>query len=204
MLNFKTIKIITAPPLLCMFWVHILFLIALWEIQTGRRLKIPDHCMSIWYANYNCQLDKSTQCRASKVLIDDNCNQGKDDYSDIQESSYFWCATKSCNVMCALGALITKTSCFCLNTVQYIYVVVKINVQRVFYNGRSPKRHVLEKFVRISGVYVHMGIRRSKHRHNCLFWQLSIDCSLITLSRLQITESPHMQNVSIFHLKFGV
>ncbi len=89
MLNFKTIKIITAPPLLCMFRVDILFLIALWEIQTERRLKTPDHCMSIWYAHYNSQLDKSTQYHASKVLIDDNCNQGKDDY----KSSYFWCAT---------------------------------------------------------------------------------------------------------------
>ncbi len=39
---------------------------------------------------------------------------------------------------------ISITSYFCLNTAQYIHVVV--------FNGYS---RVLEKFVRISGVYVH-------------------------------------------------
>ncbi len=59
--------------------------------------------------------------------------------------------------MCALGALITITSHFCLNTAQYIHIVEYSE----FYNGCS---RVLEKFARISGVYVHMGIRRSKQR----------------------------------------
>ncbi len=43
---------------------------------------------------------------------------------------------------------ITLTSYFCLNTAQYIHVVEY--TQQVFYNGCSC---VLEKFMRISGVY---------------------------------------------------
>ncbi len=58
--------------------------------------------------------------------------------------------------MCALGALITITSYLCLNTAQYIHVV---EYSECFNNGYS---RVLEKFVRISGVHVHMGIRCSK------------------------------------------
>ncbi len=57
------------------------------------------------------------------------------------------------NCVCALS--ITLTSYFCLNTAQYIHVVEYSE----FYNGCSC---VLEKFMRISGDYVHTGIRRSK------------------------------------------
>ncbi len=35
---------------------------------------------------------------------------------------YYWCANEPC--MCALDALITITSYFCLNTVQYIHIVL--------------------------------------------------------------------------------
>ncbi len=59
--------------------------------------------------------------------MDDICNQGKDDYSDIQEL----CMRRvsiiieaQTNLIYALGALFTKTSYFCLNTTQYIHVVV--------------------------------------------------------------------------------
>ncbi len=51
------------------------------------------------------------------------------------------------NCVCALS--ITLTSYFCLNTAQYIHIV-------------EYTECLLEKFVRISGVYVHTGIRRSK------------------------------------------
>lgn len=69
MLHFKTIKKITAP--LC-------------EIQTEQRLKLPTAACA--YANYSSRLDKASQCRSSKVLRDDDCSQGKDDYSGIQGS----------------------------------------------------------------------------------------------------------------------
>ncbi len=42
---------------------------------------------------------------------------------------------------------------------EYSSVYSRSWMQRVFYNGCS---YVLEKFVRISGVYVHTGIRHSK------------------------------------------
>ncbi len=58
--------------------------------------------------------------------------------------------------MCALVSLITITSHFCLNTAQYIHIV---EYSECFINRCS---RVLEKFVRISGVYVHTGIRLSK------------------------------------------
>ncbi len=87
--------------------------------------------------------------------MDDYCNQGKDDNSDIQNRAlgvrYNWCANKPC--MCALDHyniifLLKYSSVYSLSW-----------LQQVFYYGCS---HVLEKFVRISGVYVHTGIRRSK------------------------------------------
>ncbi len=55
---------------------------------------------------------------------------------------YKWCANELCT--CALGSLI-----FLL---EYSSVYSCSWIQRVFYNGCSC---VLEKFVRISGVYVH-------------------------------------------------
>ncbi len=42
---------------------------------------------------------------------------------------------------------------------EYSSVYSRSWIQRVFYNGCS---RVLEKFLKISGVYVHTGIRRSK------------------------------------------
>ncbi len=87
--------------------------------------------------------------------MDDYCNQGKADYSDMQDCAlgmhyvrYKWCANEQS--MIALGSLI-----FLLD---YSSVYSHSWIQRVFYNGCSR----LLKFVRISGVYVHMGIRCSK------------------------------------------
>ncbi len=60
--------------------------------------------------------------------MDDYYNQGKADYSDIQDRAlgmryvhYKLCANEPC--MCALGSLNTITSYFCLNTAQYIHIV---------------------------------------------------------------------------------
>ncbi len=41
--------------------------------------------MRIWYANYISRLDKESQCWASKVVTDEDFNQGKDNGSDIKE-----------------------------------------------------------------------------------------------------------------------
>ncbi len=90
--------------------------------------------------------------------MDDYCNQGEDDNSGIQNRAlgvryvrYNWCANKPC--MCALDHY---NIIFLL---EYSSVYSLSWLQRVFYYGCS---HVLEKFVRISGVYVHTGIRRFK------------------------------------------
>ncbi len=60
--------------------------------------------------------------------MDGDCNQGKDDYSDIQDRALGarcvrYLMRKRTVCMCAVGALITITSYFCLNTAQYIHVV---------------------------------------------------------------------------------
>ncbi len=67
--------------------------------------------MSIWYANYSSRLDKRCQCCTSKVLMNDDCNQGKADYNGRSRCircnyrcacvRYYWCANKR---VCALLA----------------------------------------------------------------------------------------------------
>ncbi len=87
-----------------------------------------NRCKSIWYANYSSQLDKRSQCPTNSQKFWQTTIVIKDDYSDIQDRAfgmrcvhYNWCANEPC--MCALSALITLTSYFCLNTAQYIHVV---------------------------------------------------------------------------------
>ncbi len=92
--------------------------------------------------------------------MDDDCNQGKDDYSDIQDRAlgtrcvrYYWCANEPC--MCAVGALITITSYFCLNIAQYIYVV---EYSECFIMDAC----VFWRSLWGSVVFMYMGIKRSK------------------------------------------
>lgn len=47
-----------------------------WNIQLA-----PEH----YDGKLRLSADEANQCLASKVLVDDDCNQGKDDCSDIQE-----------------------------------------------------------------------------------------------------------------------
>ncbi len=90
--------------------------------------------------------------------MDDDCNQGKDDYSDIQDCALGarrvrYLMRKRTVCMCALGALITITSYSCLNTAQYIHVV------------EYSKCFVMDAPVfwrSLRGSVVFMGIRRSK------------------------------------------
>ncbi len=55
-------------------------------------------------------MDKRSQCHTStQVLMDDYCNQGKDDYSDIQDRALgarYVRYDAQTNYMCALGSLI--------------------------------------------------------------------------------------------------
>ncbi len=60
--------------------------------------------------------------------MDDDCSQGKDDYSEIQDCALGarrvrYLMRKLTVYMCTLGTLITITSYFCLSTAQYIHVV---------------------------------------------------------------------------------
>ncbi len=89
------------------------------------------------------------------------------------------------NRVCALSE--HWSSYFCLNTVLYIHIAVKINVQQVFYNECSLKKHVLEKFVKISGVYLH--IRASDAPLSLVLTEFTDD----------IAEFPHIQ---LLHFSF--
>lgn len=66
--------------------------------------------------------------------MDDDCNQGKDDISGIQGS---YMGLRESNVIDVQPnhvysrTVITITSYFCMNTFQYIHVVLKIHVPRV-------------------------------------------------------------------------
>ncbi len=73
--------------------------------------------------------------------MDEYCNQGKEDYSDIQDRAL---GARYVRYMWTYALSITHISAW---------------IQQVFYNGCS---RVLEKFVRISGVHVHTGTRPSK------------------------------------------
>ncbi len=91
-------------------------------------------------------LDKRSQCHTCSL---------KDYYSDILDRAfgmrcvpYNWCENKPC--MCAVGALITLTLYFCLNTAQYIHIV------------EYSECFITDARVRGSVVFVHTGIRRSK------------------------------------------
>ncbi len=109
----------------------------------------------MWLANYISQFDNANQCHASKVLMDDDCTQGKDDYSDIQKlhiSSTLMCKQTMCTLRCTdhWTQRCCQNECI-VNVLKWILACFG------------------EDLVRISGVYVHMGIRQSKHRHDCLF-----------------------------------
>ncbi len=109
--------------------------------------------MSTWYANYSSRLDKRSQCHTSSLkfwwtTIVIKVKLITVTYRIVHYVRYKWCANEQS--MIALGSLI-----FLLD---YSSVYSHSWIQRVFYNGCLR----LLKFVRISGVYVHMGIRCSK------------------------------------------
>ncbi len=66
------------------------------------------------------------------------------------------------NCVCALS--ITITSYFCLNTAQYIHVV---EYSECFITECS---RVLEKFVRISGVYGHQMLQTACSYRGTIYW----------------------------------
>ncbi len=78
--------------------------------------------MSIWYANYSSQLDKISQCHTSNLKFWLTTAIIKVKIITVTKDRAL-CPLFDAQTVCALGALITLTLYFCLNTAQYIHVV---------------------------------------------------------------------------------
>ncbi len=121
--------------------------------------------------------------------MDDDCNQGKDDYSDIQDRAL---STRCVRYLMPKWTVYVRSRCTdhynIIFLLEYSWVYSRSWIQRVFYNGCS---RVLEKFVRISGVHAHMDIRCSK--------QLILTEELFT-EGIELPLDRRVQNIHTFKL----